>query len=77
MFVKQPCMGYKYLSGSLGTRLVSTSQGAYLVGQVVPEDQCLPFLLVSLGLRHDHLVLASHLYHPYPGVPEQCIYWVW
>ena len=68
----------RYLSGSLGisTRLVSSSQNAYLVDQVVPEDQCLPFLLVSLGLHHGHLVLASHLYHPYLEVPEQCIYWV-
>ena len=64
------------LSDSLGTRLVSSSQSVYLVSQVVPEDQCLPFLLVSLGLHHDHLVLASHLYHPYLEVPEQCIYWV-
>ena len=51
-----------------------------LHGQVVPADQCLPSLLLSLGFHVDHLdhlFLALHPDHPFLEAPEQCIYLVW
>ena len=45
----------------------------YLVGQVVPADQCLPSLHFSLEVHLDHLVLASHPNHPSLVAPKKCV----